>query len=44
VELEYLLNRNFSLVADYRYEQRWSDRDSEDFSRNLVTVGLKTRF
>src|SRR3546814_5429820 len=24
LELEYLLNRNFSLVADYRNEQRWS--------------------
>lgn len=44
VGLEYLLNRNLSLVADYRYEQRWSDRDGSDFSRNLVTVGLKTRF
>ncbi|GAB4376340.1 MAG: outer membrane beta-barrel protein [Kiloniellaceae bacterium] len=41
---EYLLNRNLSLVADYRYEQRWSDADDQDYSRNLVTVGLKTRF
>ncbi|MGF1630916.1 MAG: outer membrane beta-barrel protein [Kiloniellaceae bacterium] len=42
--VEYLLNRNLSLVADYRYEQRWSDRDGEDFSRNLVTLGLKAQF
>jgi len=44
VGVEYLLNRNFSLTADYQYQQRWSDRDGEDFSRNLVMVGLKTRF
>ncbi len=41
---EYLLNRNFSLTADYRYEQRWSDLDNQDYSRNLVTVGLKAKF
>ena len=41
---EYLLNRNLSLVADYRYEQRWSDTDHQDYGRNLVTVGLKARF
>lgn len=43
VGVEYLLNRNFSLTADYQYQQRWSDRDGEDFGRNLVLVGLKTR-
>ena len=41
---EYLLNRYVSVAADYRYEQRWSDRDGADYSRNLVTLGLKTRF
>lgn len=41
---EYLLNRHVSLTADYQYQQRWSDRDSESFDRNLVMVGLKSRF
>ncbi len=41
---EYLLNRHVSLTADYEYQQRWSDRDGEAFDRNLVMVGLKTRF
>ncbi len=44
VGAEYLLNPYVSLSADYRYEQRWSDVAEEDFSRNLVTLGLKTRF
>ena len=44
LSLEYLLNRNFSLVGDVRHEERWSNLEDEDFSRNLVTVGLKTRF
>jgi hypothetical protein len=44
VGAEYLLNRHVSLTADYQYQQRWSDRDGEDFDRNLVMVGLKTRF
>lgn len=42
--LEYLMNRNVSLVADVRHEERWSTVDGEDFSRNLVTLGLRTRF
>ena len=42
--LEYLMNRNVSLVADLRHEQRWSNVNGEDFSRNLVTLGLRTRF
>ena len=44
IELEYLMNRNFSLVGSYRHEERWSNLDGEDFSRNLVTVGLRARF
>jgi hypothetical protein len=44
VGLEYLLNRNFSLMADFRHEERWSSEDDQGFSRNLVTVGLRTRF
>ncbi|WP_299625771.1 outer membrane beta-barrel protein [Pelagibius sp.] len=41
---EYLLNRYLSLAADYRFEQRWSDVDEQDFTRNLVTLGLRTKF
>ena len=41
---EYLVNRYVSVAADYRYEQRWSDLDNADYSRNLVTLGLKTHF
>ena len=41
---EYLLNRYVSVAADYRYEQRWSDAAGEDFNRNIVTLGLRTRF
>lgn len=44
IELRYLLNRNFSLVADFRHEERWSNVDGEDFSRNLVTIGLRAQF
>lgn len=44
LELEYLLNRNLSLVADYRHEERWSNVEGEDFSRNLVSLGLRARF
>lgn len=44
LSLEYLLNRNFSLVGDVRHEERWSNVDGEDFSRNLVTVGLRMRY
>lgn len=41
---EYRINRYVSLAADYRYEQRWSDVPEEDFERNIVTLGLRTRF
>ena len=41
---EYLLNRYLSVAADYRFEQRWSDLDGADYTRNLVTLGLKSRF
>jgi len=44
VSAEYLINNYASLVANYRYEQRWSDREGQDFSRNIVTVGLRGRF
>jgi hypothetical protein len=41
---EYLLNRYVAVAADYRYEQRWSDVENQDFSRNLITLGLKSHF
>lgn len=41
---EYLINRYLSMEADYQFEQRWSDADDRDFTRNLVTIGLKTKF
>jgi hypothetical protein len=44
VELEYLLNRNLSLVTDVRHEERWSNVEGEDFSRNLITLGFRARF
>ena len=44
IELEYLLNRNLSLVTDVRHEERWSNIEGEDFSRNLITLGFRARF
>lgn len=41
---EYLINRYLSMAADYQFEQRWSDTDDRDFTRNLFTVGLRTKF
>jgi len=41
---EYLINNYASLVANYRYEQRWSDAQGADFNRNIVTLGLRGRF
>jgi hypothetical protein len=41
---EYLINNYASLVANYRYEQRWSDQENQDFNRNIVTLGLRGRF
>jgi len=41
---EYLINRYVSLAADYQFEQRWSDEETRDFTRNLVTLGLRTKF
>src|SRR3546814_6540954 len=43
LSLEYLLNRNFYLLADYRHEERWSNQEGEDFSRTLGTGGFRAR-
>jgi hypothetical protein len=39
----YFLNRNFSVDAGYTYSQRWSDIPEDEFSRNLIMVGLTGR-
>ena len=39
----YFLNRNFSVDANYTYQQRWSDRPDDEFTRNLVMLGLTAR-
>jgi hypothetical protein len=39
----YFLNRNFSVNAGYNYQQRWSDIPNDEFSRNLVTIGVTAR-
>jgi hypothetical protein len=39
----YDLNRNFSVNAGYNYQQRWSDIPDDEFSRNLVTIGVTAR-
>ena len=39
----YLLNRNFSVDAGYRFTKRWSDFDDEEFDRNLVRIGVTAR-
>jgi hypothetical protein len=36
----YFLNRYFSVNAGYDYQQRWSDFPDDEFSRNLVMVGV----
>ncbi len=36
----YLINRNFSLDARYRFDTRSSDDDNEEFDRHQVFVGL----
>jgi hypothetical protein len=39
----YYLNRNFSVDASYTYQQRWSDIPDDEFSRNLIMVGVTGR-
>ena len=39
----YFLNRNFSVDANYTYQQRWSDLPADEFDRNLFLVGLTAR-
>jgi hypothetical protein len=39
----YDLNRNLSVDAGYSYQQRWSDLPDDEFSRNLISIGLTAR-
>lgn len=39
----YLLNRYLSLDAGYTFSNRWSDESSEEFTRNLVRIGVTGR-
>ncbi len=39
----YLVNRNISLIANYNYTHRNSDVDDQEFSRNIVRVGINLR-
>lgn len=41
--VEYLLNRNFSVFARYQYTNRTSNEEERDFSRNEVLVGLRSQ-
>ena len=41
--LTYLINRNFSVGAAYGFTDRSSDLETEEFSRNRVTVSLTAR-
>jgi hypothetical protein len=37
----YLLNRNLSVAAEYRYENRDSTAVGEDYARNVVELTLR---
>lgn len=39
----YLINRNVSIDAGYRYTDRRSDVDTEEFTRNVVRLGVTGR-
>lgn len=41
--VSYLLNRNFSVGADYQFTDRSSDLEDEEFSRNRFTVGITAK-
>ena len=41
--VSYLLNRNLSLDAKYRFTKRDSDDDEVEFDRNIVLVGITAR-
>ncbi len=41
--VSYLLNRNLSLDANYRFTKRDSDDNNQEFDRNVVLVGITAR-
>lgn len=43
VRAVYLLNRNLSIAAEYRYEERNSTTNTEDFDRNFVGLTLRAQ-
>jgi len=44
VGVEYLVNRNFSVFAGYDFFLRSSSVEEEDFSKNVVSVGIRGQF
>lgn len=44
VGADVLLNRNFTLSADYTHAERLSDSSDDEYSQNLLLLSLKTKF
>ncbi|MEQ8968457.1 MAG: outer membrane beta-barrel protein [Azospirillaceae bacterium] len=42
--IEYLVNRNFAVFAGYDFFMRSSSVETEDFSKNVVSVGVRGQF
>lgn len=40
----FALTRSLSLNASYRYSQRFSDDDADEFYRNVIAIGLQASF
>jgi hypothetical protein len=41
---EFLLDRNFSFFAAYSFEDRLSDGGDDEFTRNLVLIGVRAQY
>jgi hypothetical protein len=41
--VRYLINRNFSLTADYTFSDRSSDESGADYTRNVFRIGVTAR-
>jgi hypothetical protein len=41
--IRYLLNRNFSIDGGYTFTKRWSDDETEEFTRNVIRIGVTAR-
>ena len=41
--ISYLLNRNFSIDGGYTFTKRWSDDETEEFTRNRIRIGVTAR-